>query len=75
MTNPNKLGTWEQLEDIDGEAEDDKSGYSVSLNYKGDIVAMEHLKMMELLVMQGMFVYINTLMLIVKVLVVILGKN
>ena len=39
MTNPNKLGTWEQLEDdIDGEAEDDKSGYSVSLNYKGDIV-------------------------------------
>ena len=34
-------GDWEQLgDDIDGEAEDDKSGYSVSLNYKGDIVAI-----------------------------------
>ena len=32
---------WVQLsDDIDGEAEDDKSGFSVSLNYKGDIVAI-----------------------------------
>ena len=32
---------WNLLDaDIDGKAEDDKSGYSVSLNYKGDIVAI-----------------------------------
>ena len=37
----NGVDTWVKLgNDIDGEAADDKSGFSVSLNYKGDIVAV-----------------------------------
>ena len=37
----NGVDTWVKLgNDIDGEAADYKSGFSVSLNYKGDIVAV-----------------------------------